>query len=166
MMVVCFFWDLTKCLRLCANWNKSSGKGRTGKKNVAVYICTHVTCIEPCATSRQGQNVRKRVLSLEVKMWEKECCLLKSKCERMGYWKSWVYIANPCHVVGSKHTVYFAYNKIKGADVVESTNHVTFLTNGFSRRISLPTSTIFVSGTSESVSCFVELSGITAILKI
>ena len=45
--------------------------------------------------------------------------------------------------------------KIKVADVVVSTNHVTFLTNRLPRLISLPTSTIFVSGT----------SGITAILK-
>ena len=45
--------------------------------------------------------------------------------------------------------------KVKVADVVVSTNHVTFLTNRFLRLISLPTSAIFVSGT----------SGITAILK-
>ena len=43
--------------------------------------------------------------------------------------------------------------KIKVADVVVSTNHVTFLTNRFPRLISLSTSAIFVSGT----------SGITAI---
>ena len=45
--------------------------------------------------------------------------------------------------------------KIKVADVDVSTNHVTFLTTRFPRLISLPTSAIFVSGT----------SGITAILK-
>ena len=45
-------------------------------------------------------------------------------------------------------------DKIKAADVVVSTNHVTFLTNRF-LRLSLPTSTVFVSGT----------SGITVILK-
>ena len=45
--------------------------------------------------------------------------------------------------------------KIKGSDVVVSTNHVTFLTNRFPRLINLSTSVIFVSGT----------SGITAILK-
>ena len=45
--------------------------------------------------------------------------------------------------------------KIKVADVVVSTHHVTFLTNRFPRLISLPTSAIFVSGT----------NGITAILK-
>ena len=49
-----------------------------------------------------------------------------------------------------------AWDKIKVADVVVSTNHVTFLTNRFPRLISLPTSTIFVSGT----------SGIMAILKV
>ena len=42
-----------------------------------------------------------------------------------------------------------AQDKIKGVDVVVSTNHVTFLTNRFSRLISLPTSTIFVLGTSD-----------------
>ena len=46
-------------------------------------------------------------------------------------------------------------DKIKVADVVVSTNHVTFLTNRFPRLINLPTSAIFVSGT----------SGITVILK-
>ena len=76
-----------------------------------------------------------------------------------------IYI-NPCHVVGYKHTVYFARNKIKGADVVGSINHVTFLTNRFPKVISLPLSTIFVSGTSESVSCFLECSCVAAILKI
>ena len=70
------------------------------------------------------------VLSLEVKM------------EIMSSWEIRVYIGNPCHAVGSKI-------------VVVSTNHVTFLTNRFPRLISLPTSAIFVSGT----------SGITAILK-
>ena len=48
-----------------------------------------------------------------------------------------------------------ARDKIKVADVVVSTNHVTFLTNRFPRLISLLTSAIFVSGT----------SGITAIKK-
>ena len=48
-----------------------------------------------------------------------------------------------------------ARDKIKVADVVVSTNHVTFLTNRFPRLISLPTSTIFVLGTSNN----------TAILK-
>ena len=70
---------------------------------------------------------------------------------------------NLCHVVGSKHTVYFVLDKIKGADVVGSINHLTFLTNRFSRLISLPTSTIFVSGTSKSVSYFPDFSCITAI---
>ena len=41
-----------------------------------------------------------------------------------------------------------ARDKIKGTDVIVSTNHATFLTNRFSRLISLPTSTIFVSRTS------------------
>ena len=41
-----------------------------------------------------------------------------------------------------------ARDKIKVADVVGSTNHVTFLSNGFVRLITLPTSAIFVSRTS------------------
>ena len=49
-----------------------------------------------------------------------------------------------------------AWDKIKVADVVVITNHVTFLTNRFPRPISLPTSTIFVSGT----------IGIMTILKV
>ena len=46
-------------------------------------------------------------------------------------------------------------DKIEVADVVVSTNHVTFLTDRFPRLISLQTSAIFVSGT----------SGIIAILE-
>ena len=48
-----------------------------------------------------------------------------------------------------------AWGKIKVADVVVSTNHVTFLTYKFPRLINLPMSAIFVSGT----------SSITVILK-
>ena len=48
-----------------------------------------------------------------------------------------------------------ARDKIKIAEVVVSTNYVTFLTNRLPRLISLPTSAFFVSGT----------SGISAILK-
>ena len=53
------------------------------------------------------------------------------------------------HVIGSKHSVYFAQDKIKGADIVGNTNHMTSLTNRLPKLISLPTSTIFVLGTSE-----------------
>ena len=127
------------CVR---DWNKSSRKDRSGKKRVVAYIRTHVMCIELCVTSLQSQNVRELVIG------------------------SREYMANPCHVIGSKHTVYFAWDKIKGVDVVRSINHVTFLTNRFSKLISLPTTTIFVSGTSESVSYFLEFSCIMAILKI
>ena len=66
-------------------------------------------------------------------------------------------------VVGSKHTVYFARDKIKDADVVGSINHVTSLTNRFPKLISLLTSTILVSGASESLSFFLEFSCITVI---
>ena len=43
-------------------------------------------------------------LFLEVKNEEREreCCLCKSKCERMRSWKTRIYIGNPCHVVISK----------------------------------------------------------------
>ena len=75
-------------------------------------------------------------------------------------------MANPCHVIGSKHTFYFARDKIKGADVVGSINHMTFQTNRFPKPTSLPTSTISVSATSESIPHFLESSCITAILKI
>ena len=51
-----------------------------------------------------------------------------------------------------------ARDKIKGADVVVSTNHVTFLTTKFPRLICLPTSTIFVSGTSGIIAIFKYLS--------
>ena len=59
-----------------------------------------------------------------------------------------------------------AQDKIKGADIVVSTNHMIFLTNRFLKLISLLTSPIFVSGTSESLSYSLEFSGITGILKI
>ena len=90
-------------------------------------------------------------------------CLWASKCKKANYWKSRVYIVNHCHVIVSKHTLYFARDKIKGADVVGSINHVTSLTNRFSKLISLPASTIFVSESSKSVSYFLEFSFITVI---
>ena len=79
------------------------------------------------------------------------CCLWKSQCKGVSVWETRIYISNPCHAVGSK----CVGKKIKVADVVVSTNHVTFRTIRFPRLISLPTSAIFVLGT----------SGITAILK-
>ena len=145
MLVVCFFRDLRKYLRLCARLEQVQLKRQNRKEKIAEYIRTHVTCIELCVTSWQS--------------W-------KSKCKRVSYRKSWVYMAYPCHVIGSKHTVYFARDKINGADVVGSINHVTLLTNRFSKLISLPTSTIFVLRTSESVFYFFEFSCIAAILKI
>ena len=69
--------------------------------------------------------------------------------ERVSSWKTRVYIL----VMQSAPN---ARDKIKVVDVVVSTNCVTFLANRFPRLISLPTSTISVSGT----------SGITAILKV
>ena len=74
-----------------------------------------------------------------------------------------MYISKPCHAIGSKHTVYFTRDKIKDADIVGSINHVISLTNKFLKLISLPMSTIFVSGTRELVSYFQEFSCITVI---
>ena len=54
------------------------------------------------------------------------------------------------------HSAPKSLDKIDVADVVVSRNHVTFLTNRFPRLISLPTSASFI----------LEISGITAILKI
>ena len=97
---------------------------------------------------------------------ENESCLCKSKCKRASYWKLRVYRVKLCHVIGSKRIVYFARDKIKGVDIVGSINHVTSLTNRFPKLINLPTSTIFVSETSESVSYFQEFSCITIIWKL
>ena len=128
------------------DWNKSSQKGRTGKKKkrVTEYIRTHVMCIELCFTS-----------------WQKPSYHWKSKRKRMSYWKSRVYMANPCQT-----RCLFCVWQNQRSNIVESINYVTFLNNRFLRLISLPTSTIFVSGTSESVSYFLEFFCITAILKI
>ena len=73
---------------------------------------------------------------------------------------------NPCYVINSKHTIYFVWDKIKGVDEVGSINHVTFLTIRFSKPISLPTSTIFVLETSDSVPYLLEFPCIMTILKI
>ena len=125
------WWNIWGCAR---DWNKSNRKGRTGEKKVAEYILTHVVCIVLCVTIWQSQavsgsqNVRQRVTA------SRECI-----------WLTLVMRSAPN-----------ARDKIKGADVVVSINHVTFL-------IGLPTSTIFVSRTSESVSYLLEFSCITAI---
>ena len=111
------------------------------KKSHTVHMA--IVCFWSCVSLAGIRNVR-----------ENESCLWKLKCKRASYWKFRVYIVKPCHVIGSKNTVYFAQDKIKGADVVGSINLVTFLTNRFPKLISLPTSTIFVSGTSESGSYF------------
>ena len=115
--------------------------------------------------TQKAENERKRsqsiyasmlrVLSYVSQAGKAKLSLEVKRQESVSYCKSWEYMANPYHVIGSKC-----------ADVVESINHVTFLTNRFSRLISLPTSTIFVSGTSESVSYFLEFSCITAILGL
>ena len=117
------WWNVWGCV---CDWNKSSRKGRTGKKKIAEYICPHVTCTELNVTSWQNQAV--------------------SRYQNVSHWKLWVYKINPCHVIDSKHIVYLAQYKIKGVNVVGSINHVTFLTNRFMKLISLLTSTIFISG--------------------
>ena len=128
-----------------------------------MFEVVHETGTSP---AKKAEQERKKSQSIYALMLHELSCLWKSKCKRISYWKSRVYMANPCHVIVSKHTVYFAWDKIKGADVVRSINHETFLTNRFSKLISLLTSTIFVSVISESVSYFLEYSCITAILKI
>ena len=115
-------------------------------------IHMHIVCFWSYMLLARIQNVGRN-----------ESCLWKSKYKRTSYWKPRVYIVKPCHVFGSKPTVYFAQDKIKGVDIVGSINHVTFLTNRFPKQISLLTSTIFVLGTGESVSYFLEFSCITAI---
>ena len=64
---------------------------------------------------------------------ENEICLWKSKCKRASYWESRVYISKPYHVIGSKHAVYFARDKIKGVDVVRGIDHETSLTKKVSK---------------------------------
>ena len=129
----------------CArDWNKSSRKGRTGKEKVADYIRTHVACIELCVTSWQSQVVSG---SQSVREW----VIVRRKyiCQILVMWSA----PN-------------ARDELKGAVVAESINYVTFLTNRCSRLINIPPFTIFVSGTSESVSYILELPWTTAIIKI
>ena len=102
------------------------------KKKVAEYIRTHVAWIELCVTSWQSQSVSG---NQNVREW-----VIVS---REYIWLILVIWSAPN-----------ARDKIKVADVVGGTNHVTFLTNSFSRLTSLPMSAIFVSVTSESVSHF------------
>ena len=149
MLVVCLFWDLTKCLRPCVRLEQVQPKGQN-KKDEGCRVYMHPCCMYWAVCYS---------LAKPSYHW-------KSKRKRMSYWMLRVYIANPCHVISSKHTVYFACNKTKGADIVGSINHMTSLTNRFLKLISLPTSTIFVSGISESVSYFLKFSCITTILKI
>ena len=131
--------------RLLADWQN------TRRKNLHT-IHVPIVCFWSYVSLAGIQNVR-----------ENESCLWKSKCKRTSYWKSKAYVVKSCHMVGSKHTVYFAWDKIKVTDIVGSINHVTSLTNSF--LISWLTSTIFASETSESVSYFLEFSCIMAIQK-
>ena len=131
-------------------WRLSADKQNIRKNSHTIH--TPIVCFWSYVSLADIQNVR-----------ENESCLWQSKWKRVSNWKSWVYIVKPCQVIGSKHTVYFVQDKIKGADIVGGINRVTSPTNRFSKIISLPTSIIFVSRTSESVSYFVEFSCITAI---
>ena len=135
-------------------WSESNCKGRTRKKIAAESI--HFVVLT-AVRERERENEWVCVLSLEVKMESVSClsvrgvyCLCELKWKKMSSWKTIVYVSNPCHAVGSKIA---GQNQV--ADVVVSTNHVTFLTNRFTSLISLPMSALFVSRT----------SGITAILK-
>ena len=112
-------------------WRLSVDRQNTRRKNLHI-IHVPIVCFLSYVFLIGIQNVSRN-----------GSCLWKSKCKRASYWKSRVYI-------------YFSQDKIKGAFVVGSINHVTSMTNSFSKIISSPTSTIFVSGTSESVSYFLE----------
>ena len=148
--VGCLFQDLMKCLRLCTRLEHVQPKRQKEKEKVAEYIRTHVACIELCVTSWQSQatsgsqNARERVLSLE-----------KVTASRDYTWLTFILWSSPN-----------ARDKIHGADVIGSINHVIFLINRFSRLVSLPTSAIFVLGTRESVSHFLEFSRITTISEM
>ena len=134
-------WNVWGCVQ---DWKKSIQKGRTGKKKVAEYIYTHVTCIELYITCWQSQAISE------------------SQNVREG-------VTASCEYIWLIFVMWLAPNvwdKIKVMDVVRSTNHVIFLINRFSRLISLPMSTIFVLGTSDSGSHFLELPCPMAILKI
>ena len=109
MFVVCLFRDFMNCLRLCARPGKVQPK-RQNRKEKGCRVYTH-----PCYA-----------LAVSYKLAKPSCL-----CKRISYWKSRVYMVNPCHVIGSKHTVYFAWYKIKGADVGGSIKHVTLLINRF-----------------------------------
>ena len=134
MLVVCLVRDLMKCLRPCVRLEQVQLKKQNRKeKGCRVYM-------HPCYAY---WTVCHSLAKLS--------CLWKSKCKRLSYWKSRVFIANPYHVIGSKHHLFFTEQNQRC--IVGSINHMTFLTNRF-LKLSLPTSTIFVFGTSESVSYF------------
>ena len=124
---------LTECLRLCARLEQVQPE-RQNRKEKSHRVCTHVAWFELCVT------LGKAKLFLEDKIWEKELLEVVSvynyflSCDRL-----------------QMHRI-----KSKDADVVESINQVTFLTNRFSKLISLSTSTMFVLGMSESISNFLE----------
>ena len=109
------FWFWPKSLRLYEGF-----KQNMRRKN-SHTIHSPIVCFWSYVSLNGIQNVRVER--------ENGSCSWESKCKRKSYWKSRVYIVKPFHVIGSKHTVYFVQDKIKGADLVESINHVTFLTN-------------------------------------
>ena len=123
------FWF---CWRVCGCMNTFDRQAEH-KKELDNYPCSH--SIFSRYVSLAGiQNMRVEK--------ENESCLCESKCKRVSYWKSRVYIVKPCHVISFKHTIYFVRDEIKGADIVGSIYHMTSLTNRFLKLISLPTSTI------------------------
>ena len=138
MLVVYLFRGLTKFLRLCSRLEEKAEQERKRFQNVYIFV----------GLTAGSQNVRERICAVSGSHNgenERVCAIsLSKKCKRMSSWKMRVYIGTP-----------IAWDKIKVADVVVSTNHEIFLTYRFPRLISLPTSNIFVSGT----------SGIMAILE-
>ena len=149
MLVVSFriWWNVWGCAR---DWNTSSRKGRKRKKkwqSTYAPMLRVLSCVSLAGKAKAtsgSQNARERVLSLE-----------KVTASRDYTWLTFILWSSPN-----------ARDKIHGADVIGSINHVIFLINRFSRLVSLPTSAIFVLGTRESVSHFLEFSRITTISEM
>ena len=145
ILVVCFFLWFDE-ISVFEAGKKSHRKSITRKRMVAESIHFRDGWLLEVKRKKEEESVdsvsrngRVRVFSLEVTMkreWvlEDESIYTQSlSCSRLQKTR----------------------DKIEVVDVVVSTNHVVFLANRFPRLISLPTSAIFVSGT----------SGITAILE-
>ena len=109
------------------------------------------------SSAEKAKQERKRLQNVYAPTLRVLSCVLLTSCLWKSKWREWVLgIREYIYAILVMWSAPNARDKIKGADVVVGTNHVTFLTNRFSRLISLLTSTMFVS----------RKSGITAIFKI